>query len=81
MLALSTGWEPDRIGALPARFRAACHWALFSRAIVGNDGLPAVPELPVGGVDPKQRIAVAKMRGALDDVRTILFPEDADGDQ
>lgn len=78
MLALSTGWTPPAIGSLPAAFRRACHWALFTRAIVGPEGLPEVPDLPIAGVDAEQRIRHAKVRAAMTATRSILFPTEED---
>lgn len=73
MLALETGWLPGQIAALPARFRAACHWALFVRTIL-PDGLPD-PQV-TNGMSLQQRTAVARARVQAAHLRSLLFPDD-----
>ena len=77
ILALETGWTPRVIARLSAPFRAACHWALYARAIVGDDGLTDV-EIPPGS-NASQRLAIGKLRADIGKLRDILYPEDADG--
>lgn len=76
MLALATGWTPKVIGTVPAWFRAACHWALYVRSIVGNDGLPST-EIPVNG-GMGERLAAMKQNAELLPVRSRIYPEDED---
>jgi hypothetical protein len=73
MLALETGWTPDVIASLRARFRAACHWALFIRAIL-PEGIP--PEMPVNSRDANARFAAVKQRHAIDQLRQVIYPAD-----
>ncbi len=77
MLALTTGWKPPALASLPGPFRAACHWALYVRAIVGEDGLEEV-SIPQ---DAPVSMRLAAMKGAADraKLRTVLYPEDEDG--
>jgi len=78
MVALETGWTPDVLAEMPDRFRRGAHWALYARAIVGQEGL-SVPTLPEGA-SPVQRVALAKARIHADKLRQVIFPED-DGDE
>ena len=77
MLALATGWTPDVLAELPLRFRAACHWALYARTIVGDEGLN-VPS-PGAFADPVQKVQAAKNSVIAGQIRKALFPEDDDG--
>lgn len=77
MLALETGWTPDVLAALPLRFRAACHWVLYTRALVGPEGLPDTT-VPIHA-DPQVKAAAIKLRQNVEAIRAILFPEDSDG--
>lgn len=73
MLALSTGWTPDVLADMPAVFRAACHWALYARAIVGPEGIPS-GEVPQGATPDVLRAAL-ELRQVAADLRTLLYPE------
>jgi hypothetical protein len=75
MLALETGWTPDVLGDLPRRFKAACHWALFARTMVGPDGLPSLPPAEPG-LTPEQRMQRAKASASIAKSRLQLYPED-----
>lgn len=75
MLALETGWTPDTLAHLPRRFRAACHWALFARSVVGPDGLPTLPPAEPG-MTPEQRLVRAKAAASITKSRLDLYPED-----
>ena len=76
MLALETGWTPPMLRELPAAFRAACHWALFVRSIVGDEGLPTV-RIPKGA-PIEARTEAMRLSVEIKKVREALFPEDAD---
>ena len=78
MLALATGWTPDVLVELPLRFRAACHWMLYARTIIGDEGLN-VPS-PGAFSDPAQKQHAAKNAMIAKQIREALFPEDDDGD-
>ena len=72
MLAMATGWTPDVLADLPARFRASCHWSLYAQTIAGPDGLPGTDLAPGQKATPEfqaQRVAVMKLRN-------LLYPED-----
>jgi len=73
MLALGTGWTPDVLGDLPSTFRAACHWALYADAIVG-DGIQNLP-VPKNAA-PEYRLDVARANANRSKLRTLLFPAD-----
>jgi hypothetical protein len=73
MLALETGWTPDVIATLSARFRAACHWWLYVRTLL-PEGFPEMPSL--NGMSPMQKADVAKQRIQLAKLRTVVFPAD-----
>lgn len=75
ILALRTGWTPDVIGSLSAVFRAACHWALYVHAIVGDEGLEDIPTPPAGSA-PELRLAVGKARADRARLADILYPAD-----
>lgn len=77
MLALRTGWTPDVLSDLPLRFRAACHWALYARTLVGPDGLPST-EIPQGAPNAVKLEAMQR-NAAMLPLRKALFPEDDDG--
>lgn len=77
ILALDTGWTDRSIERLGERFRAACHWAVYVRAIAGPEGLPQV-SIPKGG-SLEQRLAAGKAIAELARLRADLYPEDADG--
>ena len=74
ILALDTGWKPREIGDLPAPFRAACHWAIFARAICGPEGLQevAIPH----GASTDVRLEAQQQRAAQGRLRTLLYPAD-----
>lgn len=74
MLALETGWTPEVIGSVPDGFRRALHWALFVRAIVGDEGLPST-ELP-RGAPVEARTAAAKLAVSVAKTRTLIYPEE-----
>lgn len=74
-LALATGWTESALDRMTVRFRAACHWLLYARAICGPDGLPPWPEIPKGG-SPEAKYAVVEMQKRIRDVERVLFPED-----
>lgn len=74
ILALGTGWLPPQIAALPAWFRAACHWTLFVRTVL-PDGMPDVPAVTTG-MTPAQKANVARARVQIAQLRTLLFPAD-----
>jgi hypothetical protein len=74
MLALDTGWTPDVLSAMPASFRAACHWALYARAIAGPEGIPS-GEVPQGAT-PAVLTAALELRKLAAELRGLLFPED-----
>lgn len=76
MLALATGWTPDVLRELPTPFRAACHWTLYARTIVGSDGLPST-EIPVSA-GMGDRLDAMKQSAALLPIRQTLYPEDVD---
>lgn len=62
------------MAALPARFRMACHWRLYVRAIVGAEGLEPI-EAPTASMPQAQRTAINKARLQLVDLRKRLYPE------
>lgn len=74
LLALETGWTPERIGSLAARFRAALHWLLYARSLVGPEGLPHI-DIPRDAA-PEVKADLLKARLQLQQVREVLFPED-----
>lgn len=71
ILALETGWTDRAIGRLSGRFRAALHWTLYVRTLVGDDGLPDIA-IPAGASTAdvadamKRRVAVADLRKHLE---------------
>lgn len=73
ILALETGWLPGDIASLPARFRAACHWVLFVKAIV-PDGLPSFPISK--GMSVEARLAATTNRAHVAKLRGLLFPDE-----
>jgi len=73
MLAISTGWTESVLDRMSVRFRAACHWLLYARAICGESGLPVV-EIPKGG-SPEQKRAALEAMGRIDEIRSVLYPE------
>ena len=73
ILALETGWLPEQIASLPARFRAACHWVLFIRTVL-PDGISDVPI--TSGMTLDERLEAGKRRGALIELRSLIFPAD-----
>lgn len=73
ILALETGWTPDVLGALPLRFKRACHWALYARTMAGPEGFPNT-DIPLNA-PPEAKIAALKVRKVVDEHRAILFPE------
>lgn len=73
ILALDTGWTPRAIGALPARFRAACHWALYARALTGPEGIPS-GDIPQGATPDVLRAAI-RVREEVQAIRAVLYPE------
>ena len=75
MLALETGWTPDVLVDMPARFRAGCHWALYARAIAGPEGIPS-GEVPPGATPDVLRAAL-ELRTLTTQLRALLYPEDA----
>ena len=75
MLALATGWTPDVLADLPGPFRRACHWALFTRTIVGSDGL-IEPERPAVGSSLEARKTYGEQMRDIARIRKTLFPED-----
>lgn len=74
-LALETGWTPSVLVDLPDRFRRACHWALFVRAIVGSDGMPQVPKI-TPGLPTADKAEIQRVRAAISQLRTAIYPED-----
>jgi hypothetical protein len=76
MLALRTGWTPDVLAELPARFRAACHWALWVEARVGPEGFSST-EAP-RGAPLEVRAAAARLSIEVARARTELFPDGDD---
>lgn len=76
MLALATGWTPDVIARLPSRFRAACHWALFVRSTVGDEGFPST-DVPMTAPVEARREA-ARVSVEIDKIRKLIYPEDED---
>lgn len=76
MLALETGWTPDALADMPLPFRAACHWVLYARAIVGPEGFPST-EVPMHA-PPEVKYEAIRLRKEVDAHRAILFPEDGD---
>jgi hypothetical protein len=74
ILALETGWTPAMLGNLPSRFRAACHWVLYLRAMIGEDGLPQ-SLTPPPGATPEQRVQLAQAAMQLKTLRHELYPE------
>lgn len=77
ILALETGWTDRRIDALSSRFRAACHWVLYVRSIVGDEGLSEVT-IP-RNAPPEDRLAAMKVRADVGALRSTLYPDDDDG--
>lgn len=73
MLALSTGWTPDVLADMPAVFRAACHWVLYVRAIVGPEGLPSTEVPRSASLEVRQ--AAARQSVHVANLRTLLYPE------
>ena len=73
MTALTTGWTPDVLAELPDRFRRACHWALYTQAVVGPDGLPTIT-VP-RGAPLEQRVAAMRAMSEIAQLRQGLFPE------
>ena len=73
ILALDTGWTPDVLAALPLAFKRKCHWALYARAIAGDEGFPST-EVPAGA-DVRTRAAFAKLAVSVAEHRSLLFPE------
>lgn len=73
MLAVATGWTPDVLADLPLDFRSACHWTLYVKALVGDEGLPdlTVPQ----GASPAQRLEIGKARAAQARLRKVLYPD------
>lgn len=74
MLALATGWTPDVLAELPAKFRAACHHALLLRTML-PEGLPPIPR-STAGMTVQQKADLARAAVAQADLRKFLFPED-----
>lgn len=60
------------LSELPIAFRAACHWVLFARAVVGP-GLPST-EVP-HGLPLKQRSELIRAAVAGNELRKVLFPD------
>lgn len=77
MLALETGWTPDVLAELPDAFLAGCRWALYARSVAGPEGLPDV-EIPPSA-PWAQKVEMQRARVEILKLRTLLFPEDADG--
>ena len=77
MLALATGWTPDVLADLPMRFRAACHWATYVRAIAGDEGLPST-SIP-RQADAATRLEHLRVNAEVGRLRTLLYPEGDDG--
>ena len=73
MLALETGWTPDVLADLPARFRQQCRWLLYARAVCGPEGLPVVT-IPANA-PIEVRLAAQESRAQLMKIRTLLFPD------
>lgn len=78
ILALETGWTPAEITSLPSRFRAACHWVLYARVLIGPEGLPST-DIPTH-LPYAQRLEMQKQIVPALKLRAFLFPEDTDGD-
>lgn len=76
MLALATGWTPDVLAAMPARFRASCHWALYARTLSGPEGLPS-SDIP-SSLPWSQKIELQKRNVQVAKLRDILYPEDGE---
>ncbi|HEY6012778.1 MAG TPA: hypothetical protein VIU37_02180 [Candidatus Limnocylindrales bacterium] len=74
MLALETGWTPDRIGNLAARFRSALHWLLYVRALVGPEGLPHI-DIP-REASAETKADLLRTRVQVEQLRDVLFPKD-----
>lgn len=73
ILALQTGWTERTLARLSLSFRAACHWAIYVRAIAGPDGFPSV-EMP-RNAPPDARLRVGKARVAIAQLRAAIYPE------
>lgn len=76
MLALATGWTPDVLAELPAKFRAACHHVLLMRTLLPDEGLAPLPD--TAGMTGQQKAAIARAAIAQAELRKLLFPEDDD---
>jgi len=74
MLALDTGWTPAILGTLPSRFRAACHWVIWLRAVIGDEGLPQ-SVTPPPGATPEQRAQLGRAALQIAELRRELYPE------
>lgn len=70
MLALRTGWTPAVIDAMPLRFRAAAHWALFAEKVIGPEGIPstAIPS----HASQEERLAALSRNADVLRVRKLL---------
>ncbi len=60
------------LAELPTAFRAACHWLLYARMIVGP-GLPST-EIPAG-LPLEQRGRMLRAAVAANELRKELFPD------
>lgn len=76
ILALETGWTEGVLARMSRSFKAACHWVLYARAIVGPEGFPST-DVPKGA-DVHTRAAFGKLAMSVAEHRTLLFPEDGD---
>ena len=61
------------LAELPIAFRAACHWVIYARAIVGPSGLPST-DVP-HGLPLAQRAAMMRASVAGVELRKVLFPD------
>jgi hypothetical protein len=58
---------------LPERFRAACHWVLFTESVLGDEGLPRVSVTP--GAPMSQRIGEQRVMADRLRIQSLVFPD------
>lgn len=70
---MRTGWTPDVLADLPFGFRAACHWALYVHAIVGDQGIPDVSVPAFASREAKLQAQAARVE--LLRIRSAVYPD------
>jgi hypothetical protein len=73
---MGTGWTPDVLAEMPDRFRSACHWVAYTRALVGTEGIPS-GEVPMSAT-PEAKRAALRLRAAVTELRASIYPEGDD---